>query len=250
MSWCDKLASTPTVGMRFNHHFSSSSAILDALTPILNKMVDGKKPIFSVGRQDTFGLEITTEDGFQYAFSSSSISIGFVHRLKLKNQSGAYPTVEMISRPQPFTKLLPNVCDRLLEVVSLLIDSNSRSLAQIGIVSTTMVDEGEAPPGILKFIRSVTEPWKANLDAYNFQIVAQLSQQSGRIDRCIHEIIKPEDDEGLATLKFDWQRKFNNVNSVPSAEGLTELLRSAQKDALKYFEELAEGNRFDVNTSS
>ena len=156
----------------------------------------------------------------------------------------------MISKPQPFTMLLPAVCDRLLKVVALLIDPKFRLLKQIGIVSSTMVDEEDAPPGILKFVNNITKPWGKTLDAYSFMIVAQLSQQAGRSDRCIHEITNPEDVDSLTTLKFDWQRKFVNDPSVPAIEGLTELLKDAQKDALGYFEELAEGNRFDVDASS
>jgi len=235
--------------MRFNHHFASSGSLLDALTPVLNKMVDGPKATFTIGRQDSLSLELTTDEGFQYAINTASISVGFVHRLKLKNQSAGYPTVEMISHPQPFTALLPAVCDRLIEVVSLLIDPKFRTLEQIGIVTSTMVDEDEAPPGILKFIRTVTKPWKLDIDAYSFQIVAKLSEESGWNDRCIHEIVKAEGDDGLATLKFDWQRRANSPIALPSRERLTELLSTAQKDALKYFEELAEGNRFDVDVS-
>ena len=249
MSWCDKLASTPTVGMQFNHHFASSGSILDALTPILDKLVDSKKAIFSINQQDSFGLQLTTEDGFQYLINTTSISVGFVHRLKLKNQSAGYPTVEMISKPQPFTALLPVVSDRLVEVAALIIEPRSRSLQQIGIVTSTMVDEGEAPPGILKFIKYVTKPWKSGLDAYGFQIVSQLGQHPGGYDRCIHDVAKPEDGDDLATLKFDWQRKFDTRTPISSSERLTTLLANAQKDALRYFEELAEGNRFDVDSN-
>ena len=84
MTWCDKLASTPTVGITFNHHFASSSSILDAIAPVLDKLVSDKKPIFTIGKQDSFGVELTTEDGFQYAINTASISVAFVHRLKLK----------------------------------------------------------------------------------------------------------------------------------------------------------------------
>jgi len=40
MSWCDKLASTPSVGLKFDYHFGPSSDILDVLTPILDPLVD------------------------------------------------------------------------------------------------------------------------------------------------------------------------------------------------------------------
>lgn len=249
MSWCDKLASTPTVGMKFNQNFASSGSLLDAITPILDKWVDGRKALFSIGKQDSFGLELTTEDGFHYGVNEASVSVAFVHRLKLKNQSGGYPVAEMISRPQPYTTLLPDVCERLLEVAALLVDPKSRFLEQIGIVSSTFVDEKEAPPGIRRFIKHVTEPWHKDLDAYGFQVVAQLNEHSGGSDRCIHDISKVEDGDGLVTLKFDWQRMFKQERPIPTAARLRELLSAAQKDALKYFEELAEGNRFngDIN---
>ena len=249
LSWCDKLASTPTVGMKFTQNFVSSGSLLDTISPILDKWVDDEKALFTIDKQDAFSVELTTEDGFHFGIDSARVSVAFVHRLKLKNQSGSYPAVEMISHPRPYTELLPDVCERLLEATALLVDANSRFLEQIGIVSTTYVDEKDAPPGILRFIRHVTEPWNKDLDAYGFQVAAQLKEDHETSDRCIHDIARAEHGDGLVTLKFDWQRKFKKENLIPTGTRLEELLDAARKDALNYFEELAEGNRFhgDIN---
>jgi len=57
---------------------------------------------------------------------------------------------------------------------------------------------------------------------------------------------RPEDSEGLVTLRFDWQRIFSKAKSVTTA-ALKEILENAQKDSLTYFEDVAEGGRFDAN---
>ncbi len=197
-----------------------------------------------MGKQDSFGFELTTEDGFTYVVNQESISVSFVHRLKLKNRSGDYPVAEMISRPQPYTKLLPIVCERLLEVTALLINPKYRFLEEIGIVTSTIVDEDEAPPGIHRFNDYVGKPWSNELDAYGLQIVARLNDHSDKADRCIHNISRAENEDGLVNLRFDWQRKFKNQHPIPTTERLSELFKTARKDALAYFEELAEGDRF------
>jgi len=55
----------------------------------------------------------------------------------------------------------------------------------------------------------------------------------------------PEDkDERLLTIQFDWQRNFVSPLQVRKAD-LERIVDNAQKDSLKYFEDLAEGSRFD-----
>src|SRR6267378_4324981 len=109
MSWCDKLASTPSVGLKFDHHFAPSSQILEVLKPILDPLVDGEKVKFVINKQDPFTIELTTEDGFHYGIESSRVWIDFQHRMRVKPSSGGPPIAELLSRPAPFSELLPDV---------------------------------------------------------------------------------------------------------------------------------------------
>lgn len=246
MSWCDKLASTPSVGLRFDTHYSPSSSILAALAPLLDSWIDGDKQRFTVDKNDAFALEVSSEDGFQYGFEPSRLYVEFKHRLKLKAVSGGPPVVEMLSRPRPYTELLPEVSRRVIHSTFLVMPNKSRPIHRIGIVSSTTVAEDEAPPGITRFIKYAARPWQGLVDSYSFQVGSQLGKTSEWSDGCMHNILKSEDGEGLITIKFDWQRTFSKAKPATESS-LKGALDSAQCVALEYFEDLAEGNRFDAD---
>jgi hypothetical protein len=48
LSWCDKLASTPGAGLKLDYHFVSADALINALSPVLDRMVEGDKPKFTM----------------------------------------------------------------------------------------------------------------------------------------------------------------------------------------------------------
>jgi hypothetical protein len=244
-SWCDKLASTPAVGVRFSHHFASSGTIIRLLAPILDRMIEGRKPKFTMESQDSFRVVFMSEDGFQYGIEPERIFVDFHHRMRARVTSAGPPIVEMISSPRPYTQLLPEVCDRLLEMAALLLPEHDRMLHRVGVVAAANVAAEEAPPGILKFVEHIAKPWRTSVDHYAFNITAQINEEHGWSDRCVHTISKPEDAEGnLVTLKFDWQRSYT-VEKQLRMDTLKEQLELAQEAALRYFEELAEGDRFD-----
>lgn len=64
LSWCDKLASTPAVGVGFTPHYISSNDLLNALTSLLDKWNDGTKATFTLDSISPFGFEVSTEEGF------------------------------------------------------------------------------------------------------------------------------------------------------------------------------------------
>lgn len=250
MSWCDKLASTPSVGIWFNEHYASSARVLDSLSPVFDKLVIDGKPKFSLNKQDTFSAEISTENGFQYGISPSQLSVGFGHRLKVRQVSGGPPTVDMLSDLKPYSDLLPATCEKLLQATSYAIDFKTRLVKRIGIVSITSVAEDELPPGIKRLVSYLGRPWSNKLKYFDVQLVSTLSTSSGYSDQCTHHISKPEgSEEKLVTVKFDWQKTYVEGRAM-TLDSLRSELESAQKSALKYFEELAIGNMFDENIIS
>lgn len=151
----------------------------------------------------------------------------------------------MLSRPRPYTELLPDVCTRLIGAAVLISSTGHRLLTRVGIVSTTNVSEEEAPPGIRRFIRYVAQPWGKYAPHYHISVTSDLGSVPGWSDRCVHTIVKPDDPDALVTMKFDFQRQLNPTRKF-NAESIRPILKGAQDAALKYFEDLAEGNLFDV----
>jgi hypothetical protein len=244
LTWCDKLASTPAIGFRFEPHYQSATAILQAMSPLLDKWAKRWTQGFNIERQTSFELELTTEDGFQYVFDARRMAVEFRHRLKIKAQSGGPPSAELVTSPQPYSDLLPEITSRAMEAFTLVSGSRSRMLHQIGVVTTTLVAGEEVPPGIAKLINYLGKPWGNKLDTYGVNITADVQSTPEHTDRCTHLIVKPEDPEQLTQIKFDWQRMYKTPTTA-TGDSLKRLTASASKDARLYFEELGEGSRFD-----
>jgi hypothetical protein len=213
LSWCDKLASVPSVGVGLEWHFATGNAILDTLAPLLNKSVDKNKQTFTVIQPDAFSLQIIHQDGIFFGFEASKAFVGFQHRLQVKPVSGGLPRMQMLSQPHPFTMMLPVISRKLLELVALLPGVPTRKITRVGIVSTTYVDLDQVPPGIGRLVRHMTSPWAGAVDNFSFNIVAELDRSSGWTDRCVHIVVKPEDPDELPTLTLDWQRTFTKARS-------------------------------------
>ena len=152
--------------------------------------------------------------------------------------------MEMLSRPMPFTALLPEVSKRLVEATLYLPKVGERQVTRIGVVSSTPIAEEDLPPGIKRLLEYIARPWRGAFEFLNVNLTMGLADTSETTDRCSHIIIKPEEKDQLLTLQFDWQRTFKTGWAVTKAN-LERVLKDAERDALKYFEDLAEGSRFD-----
>lgn len=245
MSWCDKLASRPTVGLSFNKHFRPSSELLSAIVPVLDELAGPVTDKFTLSKQDTFSVDFITESGYRYYIDASRISVEFQHRVKVKNTSGGMPVMELLSKQEPYTHMLAEVSKRAVHAAELLIGQN-RILERIGVVSTTIVSESDAPPGIRRGIDYLSRPWENEVENYQFQVVARTNKTDEWGDRCIINLSKPEtdEDEDLVTLQFDYQRKFSGKKGMSS---LKPSMATLQGVALAYFEDLALGDMFDAN---
>jgi hypothetical protein len=233
------------VGFKLDYHFAPAEAIANSLTPILDKLIVGDTLHFGINQNfDPMTFSFTTNDGLQYSIDSAKVSITFSHRLRAKLLSGKVPTMEMLSVAKPYTKLLAEVSDKLIDATCLLPGFDTRKLRRIGIITSTSAAEEDLPPGILDLLHYLGRPWRQT-DLFNVQVAGQIEDTGEWTDRCIHHIIKPEGDpEQLLTLSFDWQRSFKSGKEM-TRHSLSELLAGAQKAALAYFEQIGEGSRFD-----
>jgi hypothetical protein len=107
------------------------------------------------------------------------------------------------------------------------------------------VSAEEMPPGMTRFITYVSRPWKGAVPYYGLQVTAQLTDDQRWSDRCIHNLTYLENDpEQLIRLNFDWQRLLKIGRAITS-DSVTELIKEASESAMRYFEDVAEGNLFD-----
>lgn len=245
MTWCDKLASTPAVGYQFEQHFASADRIIDSLSPIIDQWYDNGKPTFQVAKHESFHVELHHDSGFIYSVAETKASITFQHRLKLRNTSAGPPVAELISSPLQFTTLIDKALVELVKVTQLLPGSKNRHINRVGIVTSTNASRDDLPPGITKMLNYFGRPWDAGLHAFNINVTAKLREDDNFLDRCIHNIVKNEnDDDELITFRFDWQRELKKPINVIE-EDMHKLNSSSQKAAMSYFEELGVGNVFD-----
>ena len=244
-SWCDKLASIPSAGVRFNHHYIPVHRVLQSWHSILDKNSTDDVAKFTLAKSDEFSCEINCEDGYKYGFDAIRVHTAFNHRLKVKNISAGGPVVEMLSTAQPFTKLLPEVTGRLIDATLLLPEIDTRKLQRVGITSTTPVSEGDLPPGVADLIEHIGKPWNGLIAGFTLQFTAKIDEQQFWTDRCIHTLARPEVGDDLMTIVFDFQRIFNDPRRTDRAT-LADAVGQTEKDAMKYFEALAEGTMFNV----
>jgi hypothetical protein len=239
------LASTPIVGFQLTPHFALAE-IFRAWSPILDKMVDEfRNPTFTFNNDQGSVLSFTTKDGFVYAVDHMKASVSFMHRLQAKAVSGGPPVMEMLSKPLPYTELLAQVSERLIEAARLLPNISDRKIFQVGVVSTTRVDIKDVPPGIERFIDYLKRPWGGKeISWFNVQMINDVNETESWTDRCQHQLNRPEKLEDLLTLSFDFHRKFK-VGQASSEAHMRTLLNKCIEDGLAYFEKLAEGNMFD-----
>ena len=248
-SWCDKLSSTPAVGLRMSsHHFVGNSIILDSLSPILDRHVDKERnqQAFAVELPNEFSVNVKTNVGFAYGVDPERVHVTFHHMMRPKAVSGHPPIMEMLSTPQPYTMLLEEVIERLIEAALLVPNVESRSVRRIGLISVTAVDQEDLPPGIGKMISHFSSPWKRGLDAFTLQATAVLEKTSGRTDSCAHTMLKSDIKGELLSIQFDYQRVFEDTRRLERKVLETEF-RSLSADALDYFEKIAEGDMFDAS---
>ena len=88
MSWCDKLASTPSVGVMLDNFFIPSDALLQAFAPLFNELIDeddGHQQ-FSIDKRDTFSVSFGLEEGFTYGLENSKVFVAFNHRMRCGNE--------------------------------------------------------------------------------------------------------------------------------------------------------------------
>jgi len=244
MSWCDKLSSTPGMGFRLEPHFGSADSLMDALAPILGRYYVDDKAQFTITTHDSANFQFSAEDGFQYGAEPLRSFVMFAHKLRIRATSGGPPVAEMLSKAAPFSSLLVEVGKRLIELTLLLPNSKARKIVRVGVVTTTTVSPEDAPPGIMRMLNYLGRPWGAGIDHYDMRITAEVGQSASGVDRCVHQLTRPEGKDELLTLKFDWQRYLKTPRRIET-EQLSEVAEEAQRDAKKYFEDLAEGGRFD-----
>jgi hypothetical protein len=235
----------PTVGLTLTNHFAPIDVLLGSLTPILDRVPEDQTKNISIEQPSTnFSIAFILNDGFRYAANEKQASVAAQHRVRYRQTSGGPPRMEMLSKPLPFTALLPVVSSKLVEMTLLLPKASERQVKRVGVVSSTPIAEEDMPPGIKRMIDYLGRPWNGKFEGFSINLTMQLGQSGEISDRCTHLITMPEDKDQLITLNFDWQRTFETGWQVTQSN-LERLMREAERDALKYFEELAEGSRFD-----
>jgi hypothetical protein len=220
-------------------------------SPILDKMYDQfRNPTFTLNDIQNAGFSFTTNDGFLYSSDQMRVSVSFVHRMRAVPVSGGPPVMEMLSKALPYTQLLPQVTERMIEAARLLPNISERKILQVGVVSTSQADLKDVPPGIRRFIDYLKRPWGGkNLNSFSIELVADIEETENWIDRCQHKVNQPENPEELLGLAFDFHRKFKTGQATSEAHMKT-LINKCGEDALAYFERLAEGNMFDEHIIS
>lgn len=240
-SWCDKLTSVPTVGIAFDWQFMPSSELLSAIAPILNSTFQGNPP-FHITKQDAASFTLSTQSGYSIAIEPGKLAIAFTHNLQAKAVSGGLPTVEYLSVALPFSRILEYEIDLLIKICEKLPGFGRRTLHRIGIMSTTVVDLQDAPPGIRDYIEYAVLPWGSIELPFNLAFSGFIRKDKAWRERCLHTFIQQDGEDDLLSITVDWQRLFTEQKRLGDTP-LRPQLVGCVAAAMQYHEELAEGQR-------
>ncbi|TXM91963.1 hypothetical protein [Methylobacterium sp. WL116] len=243
-SWCDKLASTPTVGFKLDPNFLSGDTLLGSLTAITNSYYDQDKAKFTMEKHESFAVQFSGEDGYTYSIDPTKISVAFMHKVRAKLTSGGLPRVETTSEDAPYSILLDRTVEKAIELLVSVPNEAGRKLKRIGMVTTSVTNQEDMPPGVAKLLMYLGRPWNNKLSSYHMQITATLKKSETEEDRCIYTIVKGDEHEDLINFSFDWQRLYLSGKSIERKQ-VQDTVRLAQRAALAYFEAIAEGNEWD-----
>jgi hypothetical protein len=228
----------------------SSDTLLDAVQPLLDSWVDGRKQQFTIEQQGPFGIVFITENGFRYSIDHEGVVVEFRHRWRVKPRSGGLPVMELLSKARPYTELLDEAIDRLLRAVELVNGPRARKVWRLGVMTVSNVVISDAPPGVRRLIAYMSRPWGGDVPQYNFEITGRLTKEDSKgefSDRCIHSISLGEQEtnpDELVALKLDWQRNYNIVRPL-AVDAIKKQVAAGKQAAIAYFEDVAEGSRFD-----
>jgi hypothetical protein len=247
-SWCDKLASTPGLGLVLDWSYLPGSHYQQAMMPVTAKMVENDAQAFNIDHIDPYSFAFTSADGFHYSFNSSRIYVEYRHRLRYVPQSAGPPTAELVSKPLPYTKLLSQITERLIAATQLVCSSGQRVLRRAGIVSATAVSQEDVPPGIRRYVQYMSKPWGKESNNYSVSVVAEVAPRGkdNWYDRCEHLVAKGEAEDALVNIRLDYNRAYEPEQNLTFSQ-LDGMLKNLRSSALAYFEDVAQGERFDDN---
>jgi len=244
MNWCDKLGSTPAIGYQLDWHTLPSDILLDALSSLVDGMVSGDEQRFTIDLKDALKLTFTSHDGFQFGLEPARIFVEFRHRAAYRIGAGGIPNLVLNSKPSPYTELLDEVQRYLQNTMEIVNRLKVRRLIGIGVVATTVVDEHDVPPGIRKLLTHVSNPWQGKLETLTFQAQTIVHEDEEFSHRCTHTVVKKLKNDDPMDVIFDYQRVYKKPPEV-DASRLRTATEKVKSVALDYFEQLAQGDRFD-----
>jgi hypothetical protein len=244
MTWCDKLGSLPSVGVKLAPRLISSGAIIDALTSYATAYHKGDELRIQIERATPNVVVLNTMDGFEHGIEPTRAFITFKHQVQTKVSAGGMPRMETLSRLAPFSELLEEAMERMTKVIRALPGAGARPIARVGIVATTIAKLEEFPPGIVAMVEHMTAPWGGEYKDFSMNVNALLNDGEKGMESCLHTISRNVDeDDSLYTVRLDWQRQFK-VEQASREDTLKRMLKDAAGSAIDYFEQLAEGERF------
>jgi hypothetical protein len=234
----------PSVGFGLDWHFQTGDAILASLTSLLDPLVKDQRAEFNVARPEQFSVTINRNDGYIFGVEPAKAFVSFQHLMRPKAVSGGLPVMEMASRQMPYSDLLSHVWRLLIDLTLTIPSGPRRSVTRVGVVTSTVVADNDAPPGIRRFVESIGRPWEHGTESFSVQITSILDKTPKWVDKCIHSVTRPEQPDQMLRLSFDWHRTFESGRRL-RRDILESISREAQVNALAYFEDLAEGSRFN-----
>lgn len=242
--WLDTVLTTPTVGLLFERWFVSSSEVLTAVRPVLERWRRAGQTV-DVAGEGPVVLAIRSSSGINVAVEQENLVVQFSYPAEVRERVGDVPEFHYPVPVQPYSAVLPLVLEAATEVASTLQEKYPRKLRRIGVIAAARFDARAPAPGVKALMDQCTRPWgDAEILRCTTHITATLSKHSdGKVDRCHHQLDFNIDRGNDMRCSLDWQRHFPAAHAWPSSSSKArDLVTSATKDAVDYFQRFGEGD--------
>lgn len=242
-SWCDKLASVPTVGFTLDWQLTPGANLLSTVAPFFDAYTSENGPEFEITKYEPLSFVVQTRTGYQFTVDPSKIVVQFQHQMQARSVSGGSPVMEMLSGAGKYTDMLPEMSTKLLELTFKIPGISRRKIRRIGVVSTTLVTIDEAPPGIISYLEKFSEPWGGISKNFSVRVMGDLEKTAEWTQRCIHNFVQPEESDEPMIVTLDWQRLFIG-DRIHGQIPMRKILDECCQNATAYFERLGDGSMF------
>lgn len=228
MSWIDKVASAPAVGLEFEAWFRSRDGLVEALNPLFAELDQAGEGLMF---QDLgpMALRVELSRGLRLTVDLKSIIVSATQSEAAFGAEGTH------------AEALGEACGIAAQMAELLFKNEYRGLRRAGFVADCRVPSEAPPPGVEAWLAALARPWgERELELVDGQFAVELASGENYRDRCHHRLGWEKSLTDQFGVRLDWQRLYDPADGLRGKD-VGARLETLSALALMYLEQFGAG---------